>query len=446
LVEAGNIVFASLFGPDSATAIYGPQNGSFIVAIAGSKGNRATTSGTVFTFTARGLQEGLAAIGCSARVSQGSNILTDLPSIGTTLTILGSSSTPTLTSTSISSSSTPMPTATSAVPADWLTFTNPTYGFEFKYPPGGQIAAGANENFSRIDLPFMPGTNLREKYMEVAVAQNANPCRSPVAASSMVESSETVSINGVSFLKETGGDSGAGNIHQFVAYSAQRDTFCVSLSFILHSLNPGNFPTPPPVFDFAAESAVFGQIVSTYRWLPLIPTLTPSSTSMPIESPTPTGTSIPANSPTPIFSPTATRVPQAALSGQVIATKVVTVRVYGLDQALVAVVNANPDGTFRFDLAPASYTLVATANGFLRAQGSITLADGDNRPMPVISLLAGDIDDNNVIDQFDAMTIGFNYGGTQPPGADLNNDGIINVLDLELLARNYRKTGPVPWQ
>jgi len=29
--------------------------------------------------------------------------------------------------------------------------------------------------------------------------------------------------------------------------------------------------------------------------------------------------------------------------------------------------------------------------------------------------------------------------------ADLNNDGIINVLDLELLARNYRATGPLEW-
>jgi hypothetical protein len=28
----------------------------------------------------------------------------------------------------------------------------------------------------------------------------------------------------------------------------------------------------------------------------------------------------------------------------------------------------------------------------------------------------------------------------------LNNDGIINILDLELLARNYRDTGPTVWQ
>ena len=63
--------------------------------------------------------------------------------------------------------------------------------------------------------------------------------------------------------------------------------------------------------------------------------------------------------------------------------------------------------------------------------------------MPTISLLAGDIDNNDVIDQFDAMTIGMNYNSTTPTAADLNNDGVINVLDLELLAGNYRETGPL---
>jgi hypothetical protein len=58
----------------------------------------------------------------------------------------------------------------------------------------------------------------------------------------------------------------------------------------------------------------------------------------------------------------------------------------------------------------------------------------------------GDIDNNNVIDQFDALTIGMNYNAATPAAADLNHDGVINVLDLELLARNYRKTGPVAWE
>jgi hypothetical protein len=65
--------------------------------------------------------------------------------------------------------------------------------------------------------------------------------------------------------------------------------------------------------------------------------------------------------------------------------------------------------------------------------------------MPVISLPAGDIDGNNRIDPFDVLTIGMNYNQGLPSAADLNNDGIINVLDLELLASNYRKAGLVAW-
>jgi hypothetical protein len=66
--------------------------------------------------------------------------------------------------------------------------------------------------------------------------------------------------------------------------------------------------------------------------------------------------------------------------------------------------------------------------------------------MPTISLPAGDIDGNNVIDQFDAMTIGMSYNTAVPAAADLNSDGIINVLDLEQLASNYRKSGALAWQ
>ena len=66
--------------------------------------------------------------------------------------------------------------------------------------------------------------------------------------------------------------------------------------------------------------------------------------------------------------------------------------------------------------------------------------------MADVTLLAGDIDGNNVIDQLDALTIGMNYNTATPAAADLNNDGTIDVLDLELLAANYRETGPTVWQ
>lgn len=569
MTEVSNIAVADLFGPDPVMAINGPQNGSFIVAIAGSKDNKAITSGTVFTFNVKGLQAGQTAIECKARISKGDNVLTDLQSIGATLTVLGSTPIPTATSTPvifptpIPPAATPSPTPASAlcdkaefvadlitppgtvilpgsyfakgwrlknvgtcvwtpayawtfvsgdqmdtnlsvtladniypgqyvevfvsgvapgvsghyqsfwklrnasgvqfgsgdsasnpflldivvsgptvtptltssptVEPGWLVFANSKYGFQFLYPNQSQIEAGRTDNYARIDLPFVQGTNLGHKYLEINVAENANPCRSPVAASSIVNSSGTVTFNGLTFLKEIGGDAAAGNLYQFIAYSTLKNNVCVSLSFVLHSLNPGNFQTPPPVFDYAAETAVFEQIVSTYTWLSL-PTATPiiTSTSTPGVSPSPTGT--------------ATPISGAILTGQVTAAKVVTVRLYGPDQAFVAAVNANQDGTFRFDVPAGTYTIVATANGFLRIQGTVMLADGDTHAMPAIALLAGDIDDNNAIDQFDAMTIGMSYNTAEPPGADLNNDGIINVLDLELLASNYRKTGPIIWQ
>ena len=138
----------------------------------------------------------------------------------------------------------------------WLPYTNSYYGFEFKYPPQAQIISQQN-NFARIDLPFTPGTNLKEKYLEVIIAENISPCQSPLATQSILQSSEAVTINGIPFLKQTGEDGGAGHLHQWIAYSTFRDNACVSLDFILYSLNPGNFPTPPPVFDYAAETSLW---------------------------------------------------------------------------------------------------------------------------------------------------------------------------------------------
>ncbi len=132
--------------------------------------------------------------------------------------------------------------------------------------------------------------------------------------------------------------------------------------------------------------------------------------------------------------------------GQVNASKPVTVSLYNTDSSLAATVNANSDGTFTLQAPAGTYVVIATASGFLSAQGSVTITGGSASTMPTISLLAGDIDNNNVIDQLDAMTIGMNYNAADPVAADLNSDGVINVLDLELLAHNYRATGPTAWQ
>ncbi len=229
LVQVSNIVVTSLFGTDPATAINDPQDGTFIVAIAGSNSQKATTSGAAFTFDATSLLVGQATITCTARVSPGGDGLFDLPGTGATLTII----------------------------------------------------------------------------------------------------------------------------------------------------------------DVAAEGT---------------------------------------------------------LAGQVIASKTVTVNLYNADTTLATSVAANPDGTFSLAAAAGSYTVEATASGFLSAQGPATISVGETTTMTTISLLAGDIDGNGEIDQYDALTIGMSYNTASPDAADLNADGVINVLDLELLAANYHATGPTAWE
>jgi hypothetical protein len=44
------------------------------------------------------------------------------------------------------------------------------------------------------------------------------------------------------------------------------------------------------------------------------------------------------------------------------------------------------------------------------------------------------------------MTIGMSYNTATPEAADLNDDGVINVLDLEIVALNYNQTGPSLWE
>ncbi len=132
------------------------------------------------------------------------------------------------------------------------------------YPPQSQILS-QSPTYLKMNLPFTQGTNLVEKYLETVVVENANPCQSPLSPTSPPGSpTETIVINGISFLKQTGGDAAAGNHYEWEAYSTLRNNACISMDFMLHSL--GAIDPTPPNFDKAAELAVFTQIMSTFTW------------------------------------------------------------------------------------------------------------------------------------------------------------------------------------
>ncbi|GAB4504466.1 MAG: hypothetical protein Fur0043_14600 [Anaerolineales bacterium] len=236
LVTLSNILISALFGNDPVTAITEPQNGSFIVAIAGSQVQKAVTDGTVFTFDLTSLQTGQVTIECRTRVSSGDNVFREISSNAALLTIL--------------------------------------------------------------DAP------------------------------------------------------------------------------------PTSLPTPVP--------------------------------SLPV------------------------------LAGQVISAKAVTIQLYDAEN-LVATATTDSNGIFTLTAPPGTYTVIATASGYLSAQGQVIMAEGETSVKLPINLIPGDIDGNNVIDQYDAMTIAMNYNTDLLPVADLNEDNIIDVGDLEILSNHYRTAGALNW-
>lgn len=139
--------------------------------------------------------------------------------------------------------------------------------------------------------------------------------------------------------------------------------------------------------------------------------------------------------------------PTGTLSGVVHAAKLVDVCFYNDDTNTdVTCVEVDDNGAFSVELDAGNYIVTASAEGFLSAEGSATVTAGAETAMPDISLLAGDIDGDGDVDNYDAMTIGMNYNLPTPAAADLNNDANIDVLDLELLAANYHATAPTAWE
>jgi hypothetical protein len=153
--------------------------------------------------------------------------------------------------------------------SSWLTYTNTAYGFELQYPPGGSLATGATDTAVRIDLPITPGTNLVEKYLEINVTDGAGTCESPLAAGYApgTLTPTNLVINGNNFARVSASEGAAGSFYEWTAYSTVNGSVCVSLTFVLHSHNPGVYSTPPPTFDGPGESAVFNLIVETFAWL-----------------------------------------------------------------------------------------------------------------------------------------------------------------------------------
>jgi hypothetical protein len=170
----------------------------------------------------------------------------------------------------------PAPTSAATVPPGWVCYQNALYSFEVCYPADATLS-GETPDHVRINLTVAPGTNLIEKWMDVDGRTTPPDCGSPQASGydpSAVDSSHHT-YAGLDFLVQHASEGAAGSIYEWTGYSTERTGVCASLTGVLHSGQIGNYATPPAEFDNAAESAVFVQIVGTFRWLGA-PTPTPA--------------------------------------------------------------------------------------------------------------------------------------------------------------------------
>ena len=106
--------------------------------------------------------------------------------------------------------------------------------------------------------------------------------------------------------------------------------------------------------------------------------------------------------------------------------------------------NTQPDASFVIvDVPAGSYNIRATSVAYLSAVGTVDVVAGQTSTMPEITLLAGEVVNDGIIDLLDATSLGANYLNAVPPApesADSDFNGVVELQDFYRLSSNWNKT------
>jgi hypothetical protein len=161
----------------------------------------------------------------------------------------------------------PIPTQGPLPNVDGLTYHDATAGFSIQHPPTWQPVDNGSGAVVFV-LQAAPGTNLIELSMEINVRASSAQCKQSTYGGGSGAAPTHTTVNGVDFLRETGTGIAAGNIYDWTSYSTLKQSTCITLTFVLHSSSSGVYSTEPAPFDRAAESAIFDEILNTFRFDP----------------------------------------------------------------------------------------------------------------------------------------------------------------------------------
>lgn len=101
-------------------------------------------------------------------------------------------------------------------------------------------------------------------------------------------------------------------------------------------------------------------------------------------------------------------------------------------------------GAYVFENVPAGiYTLILSHDGFLSVEVlDMTVEGCVTTQLCTYTLLAGDLNNDNVVDIAD-LALCAAYFGTTGPDGDVNADGVVNIYDLVLIGKNFKLAGPI---
>lgn len=535
LLEGSNIVVTNLFGANAITAINGPKDGKFILAIAGNKGNRAIKSGTAFTFNIKGMFSGWTSIDCVARVSNGHNVLFQLPSIATSFTVLGGPPTEAPVTSTVPSptacdraefiADVTIPSGTVVMPGETFTKTwrlknigtcvwNMSYGLvfyngDFMTPstttfPENNVVVGQTVDISvTLTAPLTAGLHHTNWMISNASGElfGIGPqWNQPFAVNINVSGPTVTPVLPTITNTPTNTPTGLADTPTPTTTLGPNTPRADDIS-PTPSKTPGG-PTPTPiagiVFDFVANACA-GIWTNGTSQLPCPGTEGSASgfvrkvnnpkLEMGVTDLRAGLLTVPSNTNNgfiqgiyPAFKVQSGDHFRSMIGcennaldcyvifrldylvagssqvytfwafaekydGQNYTTDIDLSSLAGQDIkfALTVLSMGSPLDDRALWVDPIIYRTNTSLNPALSSNSALT-GQGFAKEPVTVTLLQGDIDGNNIIDQFDALTIGMNYNKSSPIAADLNNDGTINLLDLQLLAANYQKSGLTPWQ
>ena len=112
--------------------------------------------------------------------------------------------------------------------------------------------------------------------------------------------------------------------------------------------------------------------------------------------------------------------------------------------------NTAEDGSYIIpDVPPGPHTATVSRMSYLRTWSGVDVPVG-LLTLPDVTLLGGDVNQDDHIEQFDAMSTGLAWNSTPmaprwDERADITDDDTVNILDMVAVQFNWRQMAPGPW-